>query len=654
MKSLFVHLILLLTTSCGLFSYSSTTQNITMELYGNFHTMGITISIADTDDPDQNAVATVEYRQGVDPYRTGFPLTRTGPTRFVGSLFWLDPGKPTSVRVTFQDPDGDPLNGAVLEATSSTRAEIIVPRPQNQLIVSPAGSGAACSLAAPCALLMGISRAQPGDAVLLRGGVYYRGEILLFRPGKPDAPIIIRSYPGEEAVLDGADPTPRTWTALGGGVYYSDIELSDTKLVAVNGLRLYPYADLAALQDLSWQIPGFYMDGQRLYIHLEGDADPNGASIVISRYNRGFNVKTDYIYFLDLTFRHFGQENESRALYFNAASHNLVQGSTFFLNNGGITIQGVSQRNVVQDNDFSDTLFRWSWDALKEIRFLERGGVYFGNPPGGRGNIIRRNAFHDYFDGLDVCSGEPAEHSDEIDVYDNLMYLIGDDGLQVDGWCSNVRIWNNRFHDVLVGISFAPTVGGPAYAIRNLIYRYGVGNNDHDGRSFKFNSNSGDRSGAVYLLHNTADAATPNPHGFKISSGSSDGWQLIYARNNIWVSKGVALRNDNIDLPVDLDYNNLWSRDGRELVRWNDIEYVSLPAFRAATGQEPHGFNLSPGFVDVQLDDYRLDPTSSMIDAGVLIPGINDIHFGAAPDLGAIESTATATNQVHLPAVRRP
>lgn len=654
MKKSLAYLSVVFLTSCTLMSFRHTEQKATMELFGNFHTMGITINLADADDPDENAVARVEYRQGNGAFRTGFPLTRTTPTRLIGSLFWLDPGQPYTVRVTFQDPTGDPLDGVVLQATGNTRPELTIPQANNSFIVSPEGSGTSCTLATPCSLVEGINRAMPGDAVLLRGGTYYQGEMTLPRSGEPQAPIVLRSYPGEEAVLDGADPTPRQWVAQGGGVYSTDVALTNTRLVAANGQRLYPYTDLASLQNLSWQLPGYYIEDQRLYVRLDVDADPNNASMVISRFNRGFTIRNDYIYFVDLTFRHFGQENETRALFFDDANHNLVQGSTFFMNNGGMTIQGVSFGNVVQENDFSDTLFRWSWDAVKETRYLERGGVYFANPSGGRGNIVRRNSFHDFFDGLDICSGEPNIYTDEIDVYDNQLYLIGDDGIQVDGWCSNVRIWNNTFHDVLAGVSFAPAVGGPIYAIRNLIYRFGVGNNTHDGRSFKFNNNANERSGAIYLIHNTADAVLPNPEGFKLSSGSSDGWQQIYTRNNIWLSKGVTLRNDNIEHPVDLDHDNLWSSDGRELVRWNDVEYLSLAAFTAATGQEANGLNVDPEFVDPELDNYNLSLSSPMIDAGVLIPGINDLYFGVGPDLGAIEAPTTATYHIHLPAVRLP
>ncbi|MFQ5594921.1 MAG: hypothetical protein ACE5HA_12320, partial [Anaerolineae bacterium] len=63
-----------------------------LELYGTFHAMGITATIAPTDDPDGDATAAVEYRTGNEPYRAGFALARVDDTRFVGSLFWLTPG----------------------------------------------------------------------------------------------------------------------------------------------------------------------------------------------------------------------------------------------------------------------------------------------------------------------------------------------------------------------------------------------------------------------------------------------------------------------------------------------------------------------------------------------------------------------------------
>ena len=71
-----------------------------LELYATIHAMGITVTVASTDDPDLDATASVQYRTGANPYASGFPLTRVSSTRFVGSLFWLKPGTSYDVRVT--------------------------------------------------------------------------------------------------------------------------------------------------------------------------------------------------------------------------------------------------------------------------------------------------------------------------------------------------------------------------------------------------------------------------------------------------------------------------------------------------------------------------------------------------------------------------
>ena len=82
-----------------------------LELYGTFHALGVIVTIGSGDDPDLDATASVSYRISGGSYQPGFPLTRVSGTRFVGSLFWLQPGMSYDVQVTFNDPDGGPLNG---------------------------------------------------------------------------------------------------------------------------------------------------------------------------------------------------------------------------------------------------------------------------------------------------------------------------------------------------------------------------------------------------------------------------------------------------------------------------------------------------------------------------------------------------------------
>jgi hypothetical protein len=76
---------------------------------------------------------------------------------------------------------------------------------------------------------------------------------------------------------------------------------------------------------------------------------------------------------------------------------------------------------------------------------------------------------------------------------------------------------------------------------------------------------------------------------------------------------------------------------GPTLVRWDGTRYATLGAFTSATGQEPNGFSVEPGFVDAGSGDYALSQDSDLIDSGLLIPGINDSYVGAAPDIGACE-----------------
>jgi hypothetical protein len=619
----------------------ASTVTASIALYGTFHAMGVIVTIAATDDPDRDATAAIVYRAGSQTYQAGLPLSRVDDTRFVGSLFWLEPGTTYDVRVTFNDPDGDPLDGVTVTASGTTRSEITIPPPTHSYYVAPNGSGTACTLAAPCSLTEGVSQAQAGDEVVLRDGVYYQGEMDLPRSGTTGAPIVIRGYDGETAILDGADPATFAWTAQSGGVYRTTVNVADLHLVTADGQRLLPYQRLSDLQNLVWGIPGFYASGTTVYIRLAGDADPNGVTMAVSRYNYAFYVEQDYVYFLDLTFRHYGQGSWAKAIYFNNANDNLVQGCTFAINDLGVGIKRASHHNVIQECEFYDTIFDWPWDAFYAGISLSSGGIRFYDPAAGRGNVIRRNTFHDLFDGFGVCPDWTAGVTNETDVYENLVYRAGDDGMETDGQCSNVRIWSNTFHDVLMGISLAPVYTGPVYAIRNLVYRTGVGNNDYTGSPFKFNSGYG-QSGPMYLFHNTADAVLPGNNGLYIKAPGT--WELIYARNNVWAGTDYAMNNYNTSQPMDLDYDDLWTDSGGDLVRWDSTRYTALAAFTTATGLESHGLSVAPGFADAGNGDYTLGPSSNLIDTGLVIPGINDqgthAYRGLAPDIGAFETPA--------------
>lgn len=612
----------------------------TLSLYPTYHSMGVIVTIDSSDDPDQDATVAVTYRTGSAAFKSGFPLTRVASQRFVGSLFRLTPATAYDVEITLSDPDGGPLNGTTRQLSTATRTEPLLTDPANSFFAAPAGSGTACTPQAPCALAQALQQAQPGDAVILRGGVYYTGGIQPPRSGSDGAPIVVRSFDGETAILDGSDPalTDAGWDHQGNGVYTTPLNTTDPHYVMADGQRLFPYESLSNLQSLTRGVPGFVASGATLYVHLENDIDPNTVDVSVARFNYAFYVDgQDFIYFSDLTFRFYGQGSWAKAIYFNNASDNLVQNCVFAYNDLGIGIKRDSHRNTFQDNEFYDAIFDWPWQDIKDMGGLEDGGISVYDPMTGRGTVIRRNIFHDDFDALGPSPGETAGITNETDVYDNIFYKLGDDGVSADGRASNVRIWGNTFYDVLIGISLAPVYGGPVYCLRNVVHRTGVGNNNYTGSSFKFNSGY-DTSGPMYLFHNTSDAYYAGNASLSIRSPGT--WENVYARNNIWSGTTYAIYNVNTSQSVDLNYDGLYTTLPGELVYWGSSagrHMRDLATFQQLTGQELHGRHCNPDFADAAAGKYRLAPSSCLIDKGLVIPGINDGYAGEAPDMGAYE-----------------
>ena len=97
----------------------------------------------------------------------------------------------------------------MLAAGCRPSSEVFVTQPNLSWFVAPWGSDEGeGSWEDPFASVRGAARvASPGDAIWLRGGVYDRvGENVYYTVtlyGTADAPISIRSYPGERAILDG-------------------------------------------------------------------------------------------------------------------------------------------------------------------------------------------------------------------------------------------------------------------------------------------------------------------------------------------------------------------------------------------------------------------------------------------------------------------
>ncbi|MBM4079085.1 MAG: hypothetical protein FJ278_05240 [Planctomycetes bacterium] len=172
-----------------------------------------------------------------------------------------------------------------------------------------------------------LTRLSPGDTLCLRGGVYYEN-VRCSVVGRPDAPITIRSYPGEQAILDGGlreffESPADAWQSAAAdapGEFRSARAYKNIRDVlglfgdSMIGLQTYWHAmDLRATNEL-WIAdpdkkimvlpvycgPGLWYDKQSGYIHVRlahthianprvanyrGETDPRKLPLVIAPFS---------------------------------------------------------------------------------------------------------------------------------------------------------------------------------------------------------------------------------------------------------------------------------------------------------------------------------------------------------------------------------
>ncbi len=79
---------------------------------------------------------------------------------------------------------------------------------------------------------------QPGDTVWLRGGTY-KVAVTSKLVGEPDAPIVVRQYPGERAILDAASRRESPLTVHGSDTWYWGFEVTDSDPTRVTANPTY-------------------------------------------------------------------------------------------------------------------------------------------------------------------------------------------------------------------------------------------------------------------------------------------------------------------------------------------------------------------------------------------------------------------------------
>jgi hypothetical protein len=261
----------------------------------------------------------------------------------------------------------------------------------------------------------------------------------------------------------------------------------------------------------------------------------------------------------------------------------------------------------------------------------------------GAGHVIAYNRISNFGDAIDTM---PSPRCEAIDIHNNDVSELTDDGIETDYSQRNTRVFHNRLTNVFQGISTQPVYGGPVYIVRNTMYNVSV-------EPFKMHNSP---SGAL-ILHNTIVKA-----GIPQLVWTSAPISNIVSRNNLFVgTDGGEQKRGVIDFTppaedCDFDYDGFAGTGPFPFfLRWNDKKYATLeetkkkaPIYRHAVQVDPNAVfaaRTRPPETDqkaISRDsvDLRLAPGSAAIDAGQPLPGVNDGYTGSAPDLGALEQGA--------------
>ena len=581
-------------------------------------------------DANRNATVEVRFRKvGATAWRSALPLLRIGgervfrdqykmsytvPEGFAGSILNLEPATSYECEFTLRDPDM--VTGKALQrVTVATRAE-----PKS----------------------------------------YEGGRILHVYPADHEGPREEPSFIGIKHAYYG--PGRGDWTA----VREDKAQPGDTLLVHAGLYRpnRLNYVDpLSGPFTGSWSLSSKGTAEKPITIKAAGDGE------VI--FDGGGNHKlfdvmaTRHHLFEGLTFR-----NTDIALF--AGDKEVMGAVALTVRNCRFEDVGVGVWTENADSsDFfiSDNLFLGREDRMRLIGWNQAGsraaGIYpshqlrsfFAIKVYGPGHVIAHNAIAYFHDGICISTygtpdSDPERRASSIDIYNNDVHLSNDDFIEGDGGVHNIRIFQNRgVNAAHNGYSSQPIFGGPIYFYRNLLYHVPAGG------PFKF----GAVPAGIFIYHNTLV-------GEQTARGP---YSNAHFRNNLFLGRdthrGIMTWGNATDR-YSSDYNGFRpNRNVREQYNWlapspggtayepTDAQrrsFVTLTEFQKATGQETHGIevgyeifeNLSPPdparrhHVYHSMDlNFRLKANSKAVDAGEVLPTINDDFTGNAPDLGALE-----------------
>jgi hypothetical protein len=629
-------------------------------------------------DDNRNATVDVSYRRvGDATWKKGMPLLRlhherviqpnvfnlVEPNMFAGSILDLEPDTVYEARFVLTDPDG--VNGPAANATKTvtvrTRPEPMPALGGKVYHVYPVGFqgkreepafiGLMCAYNYYCGAgdtaPGGRPRVKPGDIILVHAGTYayhyeyyanqttinatttFEGTYYLTGKGTPEKPIVIKAAGDGEVILDGRD----------------NFNLFNVKAADYN-----------------------YIEG----LTFRNTAIAIWAGTQFIAGSKGLTVK------------HCRFEQVGLGIFSNYSGS-----SNFYIAD-----------NVVLGRNDSKHLIGWTgayWQQFAGVDGQEFPPVmksYTGIRLYGQGHVVAYNYVADFHDGIDTeMYGMPdGSHPVEgptypprqfwdrrpvsIDIYNNYITNAHDNSIEMDGSMHNIRVMRNiLINSASHPMSTQPSVGGPIYWIRNIVYHAPGGSTrmtaNSPGVIFYHNTITSeinpslcanahwlnnlvlgqDDAPPIFNVTTTTSYSSSDYNGFRPSPAAAYtfGWYIV--------EPDAAGRGRGGDPEAGGAPGR--GRGGASAVAAGGLlqpgQYRTLADYTQATGQDRHSVLVDYDvFVNVpKLDrdpktvqrlynfkdyDFRLRPGSAAIDRGVVIPNVNDGFTGSAPDLGALET----------------
>ncbi len=275
----------------------------------------------------------------------------------------------------------------------------------------------------------------------------------------------------------------------------------------------------------------------------------------------------------------------------------------------------------------------------------------FGVKVSGAGTVVCFNRIERFWDNIGMANAGGANAGIAIDIYGNILLQATDDGIETDYAQRNIRVFGNLISGSLKGVTAQPVYGGPVYIIRNEIF-------DTESSPYKFHATTAGRPSGLLVYHNSTAA-----FGRAFSGGE---WFNGHFRNNLFYgSSGYVM--ETLGAAATFDYNG-WCPKQTPQLKLNGIRYdtinkacgnPSVEDFCGSTGNEVHAieFQRSEWVLVPEPEgwaaaapralgdwDFGLAAGAKAVDSAVVLPNINDVFVGAAPDRGALERGSTPTH----------